>query len=182
MQPKRSVAKPPVSVQVGYYNINKTDEQLCGENHEMHVEQLGRDCVEAMKLNDLGMLCLCGVGSNRLDKSLDAHLGNSTGFRDKYGEQDVSRWLKQVIQECCKTSMNLEAHVLGPYAIVLDKNVCCFEVSPTLTDPLVTYDDDHSYRRAVHSVIQVLSHGAPIEVWVHHAESCQGRGYPPLRA
>ena len=178
MQPKRSVAKPPVSVQVGYYNINKTDEQLCCENHEMHVEQLGRDCVEAMKLNDLGMLCLCGVGTNRLDKSLDAHLGNSTGFRDKYGEQDVSRWLKQVIQECCKTSMNLEAYVLGPYAIVLDKSVCCFETSPRLTDPLVTQPGtDHTYRRAVHSVIQVQSHGAPIEVWVHHAESCPGRGY-----
>ena len=103
MQPIWSVAKPPVSVQVGYYNINKTDEQLCGENHKWHVEQLGRDCVEAMKLNDLGMLCLCGVGTNRLDKSLDAHLGNSAGFRDKYGEQDVSRWLEQVIQECCKT-------------------------------------------------------------------------------
>ena len=177
MQPKRSVAKPPVSVQVGYYNINKTDEQLCGENHEWHVEQLGRDCVEAMKLNDLGMLCLCGVGTNRLDKSLDAHLGNSTGFRDKYGQQDVSRWLKDIIQECCKTSMNLEAHVLGPYAILLDTNICCFHTSPSLTEPLVTYDDDHSYRRAVHSVIQVQSHGAPIEVWVHHAESCPGRGY-----
>ena len=112
------VAKPPVSVQVGYYNINKTDEQLCGENHKWHVEQLGRDCVEAMKLNDLGMLCLCGVGTNRLDKNHDAHLGNSVGFRDKYGEQNVSSWLKQVIQECCKTSMNLEAYVLGPYAIV----------------------------------------------------------------
>jgi len=177
MQPIWSVAKPPVSVQVGYYNINKTDEQLCGENHKWHVEQLGRDCVEAMKLNHLGMLCLCGVGSNRLDKSLDAHLGNSTGFRDKYGQQDVSRWLKEIIQECCKTSMNLEAHVLGPYAILLDTNICCFHTSPSLTEPLVTYDDDHSYRRAVHSVIQVQSHGAPIEVWVHHAESCPGRGY-----
>ena len=177
MQPIWSVAKPPVSVEVGYYNINKTDEQLCGENHKWHVEQLGRDCVEAMKLNHLGMLCLCGVGTNRLDKSLDAHLGNSTGFRDKYGQQDVSRWLKEIIQECCKTSMNLEAHVLGPYAILLDTNICCFHTSPSLTEPLVTYDDDHSYRRAVHSVIQVQSHGAPIEVWVHHAESCPGRGY-----
>ena len=58
--------------------------------------------------------------------------------------------------------------VLGPYAILLDTNICCFHTSPSLTEPLVTYDDDHSYRRAVHSVIQVLSHGPVIEVWVHH--------------
>ena len=89
----------------------------------MHVKQLGRDCAGALLFHDPGMLCLCGVGTNRLDENLDAHLGNSAGFQDKYGEQDVNSWLKQVIQECCKTSMNLEAYVLGPYAIVLDKSV-----------------------------------------------------------
>ena len=39
---------------------------------------------------------------------------------------------------------------------------------------------DHTYRRAVHSVIQVLDHGPFIDVWVQHAESCRGRGYPSL--
>ena len=29
-------------------------------------------------------------------------------------------------KECCKTSIDLQAYVLGPYAIVLDKSVCCF--------------------------------------------------------
>ena len=96
---------------------------------------LGRDCAWAFEFNDLGMLCLCEVSTNKLDENVHAHLGNSVGFQDKYGEQDVNSWLKQVIQECCKTSMNLEAYVLGPYAIVLDKSVCCFETSPTLTDP-----------------------------------------------
>ena len=84
-QGKRSVAKPPVSVQVGFYNIDKTDEQLCGENHEMHVKQLGRDCAGALQFHDLGMLCLCGVGTSRLDENLDAHLGNNAGFLAKYG-------------------------------------------------------------------------------------------------
>ena len=93
----------------------------------------------------------------------------------------MNRWLEQVIHECCKTSIDLQAYMLGPYAIVLDKNVCCFETSPRLTGPLVTYPGtDHTYRRAVHSVIQVLSHGPLIEVWVHHAQSCSGRGYTPL--
>ena len=36
------------------------------------------------------------------------------------------RWLEQVIHECCKTSIDLQAYVLGPYAIVLDKSVCGF--------------------------------------------------------
>ena len=39
---------------------------------------------------------------------------------------------------------------------------------------------DHTYRRAVHSVIQVLDHGPFIDVWVQHAESCRGRVYPSL--
>ena len=110
---KRSVAKPPVSVQVGFYNIGWTDTQLSGQNHEMHRKQL-----------DLGMLCLCEVGNNKLDENLHAHLGNSAGFQDKYRGQDVNRWLEQVIQECCKTSIDLQAYVMGPYAIVLDKSVC----------------------------------------------------------
>ena len=118
-----------MSLQVGFYNIEWTESQLSGQNHEMHRRQLGRDCAQAFEFHDLAMLCLCGVGTNRLDENLDAHLGNSAGFQDKYGEQDVNSWLKQVIQECCKTSMNLEAHVLGPYAIVLDKSVCCFASS-----------------------------------------------------
>ena len=96
---KRSVAKPPVSVQVGFYNIDKTD---------------------------LGMLCLCGVGTNRLDENLDAHLGNSAGFLAKYGGQNVNTWLEQVIQECCRSFIDLQAYVLVPYAIVLDSR-CRFQ-------------------------------------------------------
>ena len=68
---KRSVAKPPVSLQVGFYNIGWTDSQLSGQNHEMHRKQLGRDCARAFEFNDLGMLCLCGVGMNKLDENLD---------------------------------------------------------------------------------------------------------------
>ena len=49
MQPKWSVAKPPVSVQVGFYNIEWTESQLSGQNHEMHVKQLGRDCAGAFE-------------------------------------------------------------------------------------------------------------------------------------
>jgi hypothetical protein len=170
-----------VSLQVGFYNIEWTDTQLSGQNHEMHREQLGRDCARAFEFNDLGMLCLCQVGTNRLDENLHAHLGNSAGFQDKYRGQNVNRWLEQVIQECCKTSIDLQAYVLGPYAIVLNKSVCCFEGSPKLTGALVTYPGtDHTYRRAVHSVIQVLPHGPLIEVWVHHAPSSKGRGYTPL--
>ena len=41
---KRNVAKPPVGLQVGSYNIGWSDTQLSGENHEMHWKQLGRDC------------------------------------------------------------------------------------------------------------------------------------------
>ena len=149
-----------MGVQVGFYNIDKTDEQLCGENHEVHVKQLGGDCAGALQFHDLDMLCLCGVGTNRLDENLDAHLGNSAGFLAKYGGQNVNTWLEQVIQECCRSFIDLQAYVLGPYAIVLDKSVCCFETSPRLRGPLVTYPGtDHTYRRAVHSVIQVLSHG-----------------------
>ena len=81
---KRSVSKPPVSVQVGFYNIGWTDTQLSGQNHEMHRKQLGRDCARAFEINDLGMLCLCEVGNNKLDENLHAHLGNSPGFQDKY--------------------------------------------------------------------------------------------------
>ena len=148
---KRSIAKPPVSVQVGFYNIGWTDTQLSGQNHEMHRKQLGRDCARAFEFNDLGMLCLCEVGNNKLDEHLHAHLGNSAGFQDKYRGQDVNRWLEQVIQECCKTSIDPQAYVLGPYAIVLDKSVCCFEASPRLTDPLVNCPlTDYTYRRAVH--------------------------------
>ena len=178
---KSSVAKPPVSLQVGFYNIGWTDTQLSGQNHEMHRKQLGRDCARAFEFNDLGVLCLCEVGNNKLDENLDAHLGNSAGFQDKYRGQDVNRWLEQVIKECCKTSIDLQAYVLGPYAIVLDKSVCCFEASPRLTGALVTYSGtDHTYRRAVHSEIQVLPHGPLIEVWVHHAPSSKARGYTPL--
>ena len=113
-----------MSLQVGFYNIGWTDSQLSGQDHEMHRKQLGRDCARAFEFNDLGMLCLCEVGTNKLDENLHAHLGNSAGFQDKYGGQSVNRWLEQVIHECCKTSIDLQAYVLGPYAIVLDKSVC----------------------------------------------------------
>ena len=115
-----------MSVQVCFYNIQWTDEQLSGQNHKMHVKQLGEDCAGAFEVHDLGMLCLCGVGTNKLDENLDAHLGNSAGFLAKYGVQNVNTWVEQVIQECCKTSMNLEAYVLGPYAIVLNSR-CRFQ-------------------------------------------------------
>ena len=38
-------------------------------------------------------------------------------------------------------------------------------------------DTDHNYRRAVHSVIQVLPLGPLIDVWVHHATCSRGRKY-----
>ena len=107
-----SVAKPLVCLQIGFYNIGWTDFQP------------GRDCAGAFEFNDINMLCLCEVGTNKLDENLHAHLGNSAGFQDKYGGQNVNRWLDQVIHECCKTSIDLQAYVLGPYAIVLDKSVC----------------------------------------------------------
>ena len=103
-----------MSLQVGFYNIGWTDTQLSGQNREMHRKQLGRDCARAFESNDLGMLCLCEVGNNKLDENLHAHLGNSAGFQDKYPFQDVNRWLEQVIQECCKTSIDLQAYILGP--------------------------------------------------------------------
>ena len=175
------VAETPVSMQIGYYNIAWTDAQLSGRNHEWHREQLGRDCARAFESNDLAMLCLCQVGNNKLDENVDAHLGNSPGFQDKYPEQNVNIWLEQVIQEFCTTSTDLQACVLGPYAIMLNKHVCCFETSPTLTRPLVSCPGaNHTYRRAVHSVIEVLPHGPLIEVWVHHAPSSKERTYTPL--
>ena len=79
---KRSVAKPPLSLQVGYYNIGWTDTEISGPLHEMHRKQLGRDCARAFEFHDLGMLCLCEVGTNKLDENLHAHLGNSAGFQD----------------------------------------------------------------------------------------------------
>ena len=134
-------------MQVGFYNIGWTDTQLSGQDHEMHRMQLGTECARALELNDLGMLCLCEVGTNKLDENLDAHLGNSAGFRDKYPLQDVNRWLERVIEECCTTSIDLEAYVLGPYAIVLNKSVCCFNACPRLTGALVTcLGTDHTYR------------------------------------
>ena len=69
----RSVAKPPVSLQVGLYNIGWTDSQLSGQNHEMHRKQLGRDCAGAFEFT---------------------------------------------------TSIDIQAYVLGLYALVLDKSVC----------------------------------------------------------
>ena len=177
---KRRVEKPPVSLQVGFYNIGWTDAHLSGKKIMMYREQLGKDCARAFQLNDLGMLCLCQVGDNKLDKNLDAHLGNNAGFQDKYRGQDVNRWLEQTIQQYDKSTA-LQAYVLGPYAIVLDSNVCRFKAFPQLTDPLVTVlDTNHTYRRAVRSVIQVLPYGPVIDVWVHHAPSSKARRYTPL--
>ena len=165
-----------MSLQVGFYNIGWNNMRLFGKNSEGHRKKLGKDCAQAFELHDMGMLCLCAVGDNELDKDLDAHLGNSAGFREKYTGQDVNTWLEESIQEF-EPSIDFQAYVLGPYAIVLDKSVCCFEASPTLTGALVTYPGtDHTYRRAVHSVIQVLPHGPLIEVWVHHAPSPRHEG------
>ena len=47
----------------------------------MHSKQLGRDCARAFDFNDFGML----------DESLHAHLGNSSGFQDKYRGQSAPR-------------------------------------------------------------------------------------------
>ena len=77
----------------------------------MHRKQLGRDCARAFEFNDLGMLCLCEVGTNKLDENLQAHLGNSAGFQNKYRGQNVNRWLEQVIHECCKTSFDFQAYI-----------------------------------------------------------------------
>ena len=78
-------------MQVGFYNIGWTDTQLSGQKHEMHRKQLGRDCARAFEFNDLGMLCLCEVGNNKLDENLHAHLGSSAGFQDKYRGQSAPR-------------------------------------------------------------------------------------------
>ena len=175
-----SDTEPPVSLQVGFYNIGWTDAHLSGENNEMHRERLGKECAQAFDLNRLGMLCLCEVGDNRLDEKQDAHHGNSTGFQDKYPGQDVNTWLEEAIRKF-KTDIALQAYVLGPYAIVLNNNSCRFQASPQLTDPLVTEEGtDHTYRRAVRSVIQVLPYGPVINVWVHHAPSSKARMYTLL--
>ena len=157
-------------MQIAYYNIGLTNTQLSGEDPEIYREKLGKDCALAFASNDLGVLCLVEFGHNKLDESLNAHQG-----------QNVKRWLEEAIQKFCTTCTDLEACVLGPYAIVLDKSVCCFETYPTLTDPLVACPDiDHTYRRAVHSVVKVLPDGPLIEVWVHHAPSSKERGYTPV--
>ena len=154
-------------MQIAYYNIGLTNTQLSGEDPEIYREKLGKDCALAFASNDLGVLCLVEFGHNKLDESLNAHQG-----------QNVKRWLEEAIQKFCTTCTDLEACVLGPYAIVLDKSVCCFETYPTLTDPLVACPDiDHTYRRAVHSVVKVLPDGPLIEVWVHHAPSSKERVY-----
>ena len=181
MTDDRNAAEPPVSMQIAYYNIGLTDTMLSSEDHALYREQVGKDCALAFESCDLGMLCLVEFGNNYLDENPGAHLGNSAGFRDKYKGQSVNKWLEEAIQECCTTSIDLQAYVLGPYALVLDRSVCCFETSPTLTGPLVACPGtDHTYRRAVHSVIEVLPHGPLIEVWVHHAPSSKERGYTAL--
>ena len=168
---KRSVEKPPESLQFGFYNIGWTDAHLSGENYEMYRERLGKEGAQAFDLHRLGMLCLCEVGNNRLDENPDAHLGNSTGFQDKYPGQNVNIWLEEAIRKF-KTDIALQTYVLGPYAIVLNNNICRFQTSPQLTNPLVTEEGtDHTYRRAARSVIQVLPCGPIIEVWVHQASS-----------
>ena len=171
---KRSVENPPVSLQVGYWAIGWDDTQLLAKQYDINRKQLGEAIAMAFDRNDLGILCLCQVGTNRLDEDLDRNLGNSAGFERRYSGEDVNEWLKTAIQERCKTSVDLQVYVLGPYAIVLDTNVCCFQRNPTLTDALVT---GHNYRRAVNSVIQVLPNGPLIDVWVHCAESGRGRGF-----
>ena len=175
---KRRAAQPPVSVQVAFYNVELTVSQLFGQDREIHRKQLGMDCAGSFESHDLAVLCLCGFGPNKLNENQDAHLGNSANFRDKYGEENVNTWLQQLIRECCETPMDLQACVLGPYVVVLDTSICCFHSLPRLTDPLFTQPDtDHTHRRAVHSVIQVRSHHALIDVWVHHASWSSGRKY-----
>ena len=100
-----SVAKPLVCLHIGFYNIGWTDFQP------------GRDCAGAFEFNDISMLCLGEVGSNKLDENLHAHLGNSAGCQDKCWGQDVNIWLDQVIHECCNTSIDLQAY--GPIIEVL---------------------------------------------------------------
>ena len=55
----------------------------------MHCKQLGMDCARAFEFNDLGMLCVCQVGTNELDTNMHLHLGHSAGFKEKYPLQDV---------------------------------------------------------------------------------------------
>ena len=162
---KRRAAQPPVSVQVAFYNVELTVSQLFGQDHEIHRKQLGKDCAKGFESHDLAVLCLCGFGPNKLNENEAAHLGNSANFGPA-----AATWLQQLISEFCETPKDLQACVLGPYVIVLDTSICCFHSLPRLTDPLFTQPDtDHTHRRAVHSVIQVRSHGALIDVWVHHA-------------
>ena len=67
---KRSVAKSPVSLQVGFYNIEWTESQLSGHDHETHRKQLGRDCAQALEFHDLGkQLGMFGFGKGCIAES-----------------------------------------------------------------------------------------------------------------
>ena len=63
------------------------DLQLSGQNHEMHRKQLWRDCAWAFEFNDLGMLRLCEVGTDKLDENIHGHFDASEGFQDNHGGQ-----------------------------------------------------------------------------------------------
>ena len=173
--------QPPVSIQIGYCNIGLNNWMLQSEDHALYRKEVGRECAHAFESGDLSMLNLVEFGDNYLNENPDAHLGNSAGFQDRYLGQSVNQWLVEAIRECCTTSIDIEAYILGPYAIVLNKNVCCFATGPTLTGPLLeSPNTDHAYRRAVHSEVKVLPNGPLIEVWVHHAPSSQERPYTLL--
>ena len=176
---KRSVGKPPLSVQIGFYHVPWDGKEQLEELRT----QLGQDCAKAFQENDLAVLCLCDLGPNNLDKNLGANLSNTEAFQNKYTDQNVNKWLEQTIHfECCKTSkQGFEVCVVGPYAFILDKSVCGFEVLPELTDAFFeVHGSDHSYRRAAVATIHVLPDGPHIHVWVHHAPASQTRGYSPF--
>ena len=78
----------------------------------MHRKQLGRACARAFEFNDLGMLCLCEVGTNKLDKIYTRTSGTARFSRQARG-QSVNIWLEQMIHECCKTSIELSGVRLG---------------------------------------------------------------------
>ena len=168
----------PVSIQIAFCNIGLKNWMLQSEDHALYRKEVGRECAHAFESGDLSMLNLVEFGDNYLHENPDAHLGNSAGFQDRYPGQSVNQWLVEAIRECCTTSIDIEAYILGPYAIVLNKNVCCFATGPTLTGPLLeSPNTDHAYRRAVHSEVKVLPNGPLIEVWVHHAPSSEERPY-----
>ena len=91
---KRSVVKPPVSIQIAYFHISWDGKEV----DEKLRSQLGKDCAKAFEQNDLAVLCLCDLGPNNLDKNLGANLSSTEAFENTYTDQDVNKWLQHAIR------------------------------------------------------------------------------------